>query len=57
MVTPKAPCLLLRLNKQEACSHWSLPLIKVESHFSDEQDRKLLSLYETYVERALRLKG
>ena len=30
-------------------------MVKVEAHFSDEQDQKLLSLYETmYVERALR---
>ena len=31
---------------------------KVEAHFSDEQDQKLISLYKTmYVERALRSKG
>ena len=33
---------------------FEVPLIKVEACFSDEQDRKVLSLYETmYVKRAL----
>ena len=35
-----------------------LSLIKVEASFSDEQDRKLFSLYKTmYVQRALLSKG
>ena len=36
---------------------FELPL-KLETHFSDEQGQKLLSLYKTmFVERALRSKG
>ena len=37
---------------------FELPLIKVEAHFYDEQDQKLLPLYETmYTQTTLRLKG